>query len=142
MPARSNSVHLAVTGGPYRLRLFMDKLDKILAKLTDDEKRELRARIKLRRGRKPGPSQAAYHKALRLAAMAVSRVRSNWKDDPSKKNVPRRIWSPAIEAEIDASQILKEQAAARGRETVYDAIYARVFNKPVRIVASRWKQTD
>lgn len=114
----------------------MDKIDKILAKLTDAEKRELRARIKFKRGPKKG--KTPYMTAVRHAAMAVQQLRADWLDAPNKKNVPQKIWKPAIFTEIEKSDVLRRRATEKGSDAVYDAIYFRVFNKPVRVRPSKW----
>ena len=120
---------------------MMDKLDKILAKLTDDEKRELRARIKFKRGPK-GRQKNSYMTAVRLAAGAVQNLRADWQDHPSKRNVPKRIWGPAIDAEIAKSEALLERAGKKGHETVFAAIYFRIFNVPYRTRVPNWRWAD
>jgi hypothetical protein len=114
--------------------------------LSRDEQRELKPKLKSRRGRDPEPtgrSMVPFHVACRRAAIAVLKVRRQWREDNwPTKDVPDTVTRPAIEAEIQKSDILRERAAVDTDDKVYRAIYRRVVNNPERVMLTKQERGD
>jgi hypothetical protein len=105
---------------------MIDRIDKFLASLSEEQLAECRDRIdrllRRRRGRPRGRSNTAYHKACRLVASAALRAKQEWLDDhPERKRVPSKFVTEIIEAEI-----AKHRALDGNEIEAFDAIQRHI----------------
>lgn len=117
----------------------MDKIDKRLSGLSNDELRDLVKRAKKLLAKKPGRpsgrSKDPYHTACRVAADRVLRWKRDWLDHhPQRRTVSEKETIKAIERECQ-----NDAFAGRDLETVKEAIHERVKRKirwylPARIL--------
>jgi hypothetical protein len=106
----------------------MDKIDKLLSGLSNDELRDLVKRAKKLVAKKPGRPTGwsrndPYHTACRVAAYRVLRWRRDWLDQHPRKNILEKETIAAIERECqNNAAAFVGRDLEKAKETIHEHV--------------------